>query len=193
MLSSRNYFVEPKYLFFNPLHVVFKLLKPAQFANKKKNFFLSKSLIFDDLIETIFKDLQPYKQKVLIWAHNFLLNLLKYIFCKNKCSESDTFYYSGSATLFIILALAKVLDMLLYRVSKEAKLELEEDEYVERFKPFMMDIVYEWTKGASFLEICKMTDMFEVFFLFFFMITGTFLYCQAEMRIFIERMNKHIV
>ena len=51
---------------FNPLHVVFKLLKPAQFANKKKNFFLSKSLIFDDLIETIFKDLQPYKQKVLI-------------------------------------------------------------------------------------------------------------------------------
>ena len=58
--------VQPKYLFFNPLHVVFKLLKPAQFANKKKNFFLSKSLIFDDLIETIFKDLQPYKQKVLI-------------------------------------------------------------------------------------------------------------------------------
>ena len=89
--------------------------------------------------------------------------------------------------------MAKVLDILLYRVSKEAKLELEEDEYVERFKPFMMDIVYEWTKGASFLEICKMTDMFEVFFLFFFIITGTFLYCQAEMRIFIERMNKHIV
>ena len=60
--------------------------------------------------------------------------------------------------------------MLLYRVSKEAKLELEEDEYVERFKPFMMDIVYEWTKGASFLEICKMTDMFEVFFLFFLLL-----------------------
>jgi ATP-dependent RNA helicase DOB1 len=47
-------------------------------------------------------------------------------------------------------------------VSKEAKVELEEDEYVEKFKPFMMDIVYEWTKGCSFLEICKMTDMFEV-------------------------------
>ena len=47
-------------------------------------------------------------------------------------------------------------------MSKEAKIELEEDEYVERFKPFMMDIVYEWTKGASFREIIKMTDMFEV-------------------------------
>ena len=50
------------------------------------------------------------------------------------------------------------------RVSKEAKLELEEDEYVERFKPFMMDIVYEWTKGAAFKDIIKMTDMFEVFY-----------------------------
>ena len=48
------------------------------------------------------------------------------------------------------------------RVSKEAKIELEEDEYVERFKPFMMDIVHEWTKGASFKDIIKMTDMFEV-------------------------------
>ena len=80
------------------------------------------------------------------------------------------------------MALAIVLDILLYRVSKEAKLELEEDEYVERFKPFMMDIVYEWTKGASFLEICKMTDMFEVFFLFFFIITGTFLYSIVKLR-----------
>ena len=52
--------------------------------------------------------------------------------------------------------------MLLFRVSKEAKIELEEDEYVERFKPFMMDVVHEWTKGASFKDIIKMTDMFEV-------------------------------
>ena len=51
-----------------------------------------------------------------------------------------------------------------FRVSKEAKLELEEDEYVERFKPFMMDIVYEWTKGAAFKDIIKMTDMFEVIY-----------------------------
>ena len=47
------------------------------------------------------------------------------------------------------------------KVSREAKLDLEEDSYVEKFKPFMMDIVHEWCKGASFLSICKMTDMFE--------------------------------
>merc|ERR1712055_1056563 len=47
------------------------------------------------------------------------------------------------------------------RVSREAKIEMDEDSYVEKFKPFMMDIVHEWCKGASFLNICKMTDMFE--------------------------------
>merc|ERR1719309_1342573 len=47
------------------------------------------------------------------------------------------------------------------KVSREAKLDLEEDSYVEKFKPFMMDIVHEWCKGASFLNICKMTDMSE--------------------------------
>ncbi|TRY74562.1 hypothetical protein TCAL_00692 [Tigriopus californicus] len=47
------------------------------------------------------------------------------------------------------------------KVSKEAKINIEEDAYVETFKPFMMDIVHEWCQGSSFLNICKMTDLFE--------------------------------
>lgn len=47
------------------------------------------------------------------------------------------------------------------QVSKDAKLDIDEDAYVEKFKPFMMDIVFEWCKGASFLQLCKMTDIFE--------------------------------
>lgn len=47
------------------------------------------------------------------------------------------------------------------KVSTEANLELDEDAYVERFKPYLMDVVYTWCKGASFLQICKMTDIFE--------------------------------
>ena len=47
------------------------------------------------------------------------------------------------------------------QASREASLDLDEDAYVEKFKPFMMDIVHEWCKGATFLNICKMTDMFE--------------------------------
>ncbi len=46
----------------------------------------------------------------------------------------------------------------------EAKIELDEDEYVERFKPFMMDLVHEWCKGSSFKDLMTMTDMFEVRF-----------------------------
>ncbi|XP_071862383.1 exosome RNA helicase Mtr4 [Bombus fervidus] len=47
------------------------------------------------------------------------------------------------------------------KVSTEANLELDEDAYVERFKPYLMDVVYAWCKGATFLQICKMTDIFE--------------------------------
>jgi ATP-dependent RNA helicase DOB1 len=45
--------------------------------------------------------------------------------------------------------------------SRDAKIDLDVDEYVSKFKPFMMDVVFEWCKGATFSEICKMTDLFE--------------------------------
>ncbi|KAL3868895.1 hypothetical protein ACJMK2_041651 [Sinanodonta woodiana] len=47
------------------------------------------------------------------------------------------------------------------RVTKEAKLEIDEEEYVGSFRPQMMDVVNAWCKGASFAQICKMTDIFE--------------------------------
>ncbi|XP_012168502.1 exosome RNA helicase MTR4 [Bombus affinis] len=47
------------------------------------------------------------------------------------------------------------------KVSTEANLELDENAYVEQFKPYLMDVVYAWCKGATFLQICKMTDIFE--------------------------------
>ncbi|XP_020281762.1 superkiller viralicidic activity 2-like 2 [Pseudomyrmex gracilis] len=47
------------------------------------------------------------------------------------------------------------------KVSTEANLELDEDAYVDRFKPYLMDVIYAWSKGATFLQICKMTDIFE--------------------------------
>ena len=47
------------------------------------------------------------------------------------------------------------------KVSKECKMEVDEDAYVDQFKPFLMDVVYEWCKGASFSKLCEMTDIFE--------------------------------
>lgn len=47
------------------------------------------------------------------------------------------------------------------KISNEARLPMDEDVYVERFKPFLMDIVFSWCNGASFKDLCMMTDVFE--------------------------------
>merc|ERR1712150_208111 len=47
------------------------------------------------------------------------------------------------------------------KVSREAKINIDEEEYVNKFKPYMMDVVNEWCKGASFSDLCKITDLFE--------------------------------
>eukprot|EP00794_Sanderia_malayensis_P007825 gene7825-8674_t len=47
------------------------------------------------------------------------------------------------------------------KVSEEAKMDVDPENYVEKFKPSLMDVVYNWCNGASFAQICKMTDVFE--------------------------------
>lgn len=47
------------------------------------------------------------------------------------------------------------------RVTIEAKLPIEEDLYVESFKPNLMDVVAAWCNGCSFLQLMKMTQVFE--------------------------------
>lgn len=38
---------------------------------------------------------------------------------------------------------------------------MNEEEYIDSFKPFMMDIVFSWCNGATFSDLCKETDIFE--------------------------------
>jgi len=47
------------------------------------------------------------------------------------------------------------------QVSLECKILINPEEYVEQFKPHMMDIVYSWCAGSKFADICKMTNIFE--------------------------------
>ncbi|KAG1733850.1 ATP-dependent RNA helicase [Suillus paluster] len=47
------------------------------------------------------------------------------------------------------------------KVSQESKLPLVEEEYVSSFKVELMDAVVQWCRGASFSDICKLTDQFE--------------------------------
>ncbi|WOG90986.1 hypothetical protein DCAR_0310234 [Daucus carota subsp. sativus] len=47
-------------------------------------------------------------------------------------------------------------------IQHECKLEVVVDEYVEAaVRPFLMDVIYCWSKGATFAEVIQMTDIFE--------------------------------
>jgi ATP-dependent RNA helicase DOB1 len=46
-------------------------------------------------------------------------------------------------------------------VCQEARLPIDEQQYVNSFKPELMDIVYAWCQGAKFSQVCKMTVIFE--------------------------------
>ncbi|GMM50196.1 ATP-dependent RNA helicase [Starmerella bacillaris] len=47
------------------------------------------------------------------------------------------------------------------RVCNECNLPVVEAEYLEQFKPELMDVVFQWSRGATFAQLCKMTDVFE--------------------------------
>lgn len=84
-------------------------------------------------------------------------SILSCFVCGEKSSEMPKLTDALSGSLRTMQDMARRIA----KVSREAKLELEEDSYVEKFKPFMMDIVHEWCRGSTFLNLCKMTDMFE--------------------------------
>lgn len=47
------------------------------------------------------------------------------------------------------------------KASINAKISLDEDEYVSSFNPIMMEVTYAWSTGAKFIDICNLTDIFE--------------------------------
>jgi ATP-dependent RNA helicase DOB1 len=38
---------------------------------------------------------------------------------------------------------------------------MDEERYVDAFKPYMMDVIKAWVDGQSFASICKMTSIYE--------------------------------
>ncbi|XAR63771.1 RNA helicase [Bertholletia excelsa] len=47
-------------------------------------------------------------------------------------------------------------------IQHECKLQIDVDEYVEAaVRPFLMDVIYCWSKGAAFADVIQMTDIFE--------------------------------
>lgn len=85
------------------------------------------------------------------------VSLLSTFVCDEKSAEAPRSAEELSGPLRQMQDLARRIA----KISNECKLELNEENYVEKFKPFLMDVVLAWCKGASFLSICKMTDIFE--------------------------------
>ncbi|GLH11936.1 Superkiller viralicidic activity 2-like 2 [Gryllus bimaculatus] len=83
--------------------------------------------------------------------------LLSCFVCDEKANEMPKLSEELSGPLRQMQEIARRIA----RVSVEAKLDVDEANYVEQFKPFLMDVIHAWCKGASFLQICKMTDIFE--------------------------------
>lgn len=49
----------------------------------------------------------------------------------------------------------------LAKIYRECKIEITDQEYVELFRPELMEVTFAWCKGALFTQICKMTDVYE--------------------------------
>ncbi|KAL7480507.1 hypothetical protein ACHAW6_006198 [Cyclotella cf. meneghiniana] len=47
------------------------------------------------------------------------------------------------------------------KVQINCKIEVNEDEFVDKFNPGLMEAVYAWCKGAKFVEVQKLTGTFE--------------------------------
>lgn len=85
------------------------------------------------------------------------VSLLSCFVCDEKSSEMPAAAEELSGPLRQMQETARRIA----KVSVECKLEVDEESYVNRFKPFMMDVTLAWCKGSSFQQLCQMTDIFE--------------------------------
>lgn len=46
-------------------------------------------------------------------------------------------------------------------VMQECKIDISPDDYVAKFNPGMINVVYQWANGAKFIDICKLSSAFE--------------------------------
>ena len=46
-------------------------------------------------------------------------------------------------------------------VQLDAKMDIKVDEYVDSFKPTLMDVVFRWSNGCEFSELLRVCDLFE--------------------------------
>ena len=62
-----------------------------------------------------------------------------------------------SAPFYKLIELARTVA----KVQIDCKIEVNEDEFVDKFNPGLMEAVYAWCKGAKFVEVQKLTGTYE--------------------------------
>nr|POE85588.1 atp-dependent rna helicase mtr4 [Quercus suber] len=77
--------------------------------------------------------------------------------CEEKSKEAPTVSEQLMKMHRDIIAQAQIVA----KISIESKVIESEEDFLEGFKLELMEVVYAWTQGASFAQICKMTDVYE--------------------------------
>jgi len=75
------------------------------------------------------------------------------------CDEKS--YEMPESTEELSIPFKQMLDLARKMAKVSIEINLDEDAYVNSFKPYLMYAMYAWCKGATFSQICKMTNIFE--------------------------------
>jgi ATP-dependent RNA helicase DOB1 len=59
----------------------------------------------------------------------------------------------------VVVAITQDTARRIAKLKLDAKLAIDEDDYVGSFCPALMKVTYEWCKGAKFSDIMKLTEM----------------------------------
>lgn len=94
-----------------------------------------------------FSELKPEQAAALLSCFAF----------QERCKESPRLKPELSEPLKNLRELASKIAKLM----KDSKIEIVEKDYVESFRHELMEVVYEWCRGATFTQICKITDVYE--------------------------------
>lgn len=46
-------------------------------------------------------------------------------------------------------------------IALECKMNIDIDAYVAKINPGLMDLVYDWCRGATFAQLCQSTEVYE--------------------------------
>ncbi|XP_044753460.1 exosome RNA helicase MTR4-like [Coccinella septempunctata] len=80
--------------------------------------------------------------------------LLSCFVCDEKSNEKDEYPKQ------LILQMQDIARRIA-KISTEARLPLDEQAYIDKFKTSLYHIVHQWCKGASFSDLCRSTEIYE--------------------------------